>query len=127
MPREITGQQSEVKANRGEIKKFEQVLIKEGELVNKISKKYQQGEYSKKTVSKQGLQLLEDFKKVYDERRRLQKIVLPNEFIEDERVGFGGKGENILEIIPDENYSNVDKYFLKIAQAIELTEQFKIK
>lgn len=109
------------------IEEFRQVLIEERKLADKINKKRELGEYNQEQISSQALQLLKDFKEIYKKRRKLQRELFPNEFIEDERIGFGGRGQQILEITPDKNYPNPDKYFLKIAQAVELLDKFKDK
>ncbi len=104
--------------------KFRDLLIRERQVADKIIQQYNQGRYHSKKISKYDLKLLQEFKKIYTERKQLQKKITQQKFIEDERIGFGGKGEHILEIQPDETFSNTDKYILKIAKVLQIADNF---
>ncbi len=104
--------------------KFRELLIRERQVADEIIRQYENGWFRSDRLSKKEREYLEEFKKVYTKRKRLQKKILQRDFIEDERIIFGGNGEHILEIQPDETLSNTDKYILKIAKVLQIADNF---
>ncbi len=103
---------------------FRDLLIRERQITDKIIQQYNQGRYHSKKLNEYDLELLQEFKKIYTKRKRLQRKIIQQKFIEDERISFGGEGKYILDIQPDETFSNTDKYILKIAKVLQIADNF---
>ncbi len=104
--------------------KFRELLIRERQVADEIIRQYENGGFRSDRLRKKEREYLEEFKKVYTKRKRLQKQILQQDFIEDERIGFGGKGEYILKIPLDKISSSVNKYILKIAKVLQIADNF---
>ena len=103
---------------------FRDLLIRERQITDKIIQQYNQGRYHSKKLNEYDLELLQEFKKIYTKRKRLQRKIIQQKFIEDERISFGGEGKHILDIQSDETFSNTDKYILKIAKVLQIADNF---
>ncbi len=103
--------------------KFRELLIREKQVTDEIIRQYENGGFRSDKLSKKEREYLEEFKKVYTKRKSLQKKILQQDFIEDERIGFGGSGEHILEIENDA-FLDVDQYILKIAKVLQIADNF---
>jgi hypothetical protein len=64
--------------------------------------------------------LAEKFKMINKKRHKLQRASWQINFIEDERIQFGG-GEQVLGLKENDYRSPVSKYLLTIAQALQIT------
>ncbi len=103
---------------------FEAFLREKKIIADKILQLYERGKYHSDRLSKNEQGLLEEFKNIHTKRIALQREVLRQKFIEDERIGFGGSGEHILKIQPGEISSKINKYILKIAKVLQIADNF---
>lgn len=108
-----------------DFRRFGEALRSERKAAEKLVKKYFKNEdliLRDKKKKEELKKLAEEFKKWHQKRRKYQKRVWVTNFVEDERIGFGG-GEVVLRLSIDGLKSPVVKYLLTVAQALEITDR----
>jgi hypothetical protein len=116
MSEDVLNKNNHEQGEKKMLKRFSEILREEKRVAVELVRLYNED------IENKNVRLLaKKFKMINEKRHKLQRDFWQMNFIEDERVQFGG-GEYVLKLQENEYRSSVNKYLLTIAQALQIVD-----